>query len=140
MGRRRKVKFGEFVGRVQSRARLASEGEALKATRATLEVLGQRLAGGEPGNLGAQLPEEIARFLQGDGGAGERFDLDEFFRRVSEREGVDLPVAVHHARAVIAVLQEAVSGGEIEDVRSQLPADYDPLFEAGSEGEMTRNR
>lgn len=134
------MQFDEFVGRVQHRARLASEGEALKATRATLEVLGQRLAGGEPGNLGAQLPEEIARFLRGDGGRGERFDLDEFFQRVSEREGVDLPVAVHHARAVVSVLQEAVSRGEIEDVRSQLLDDYMPLFEAGSEGEMSRTR
>lgn len=132
------MQFHEFVGRVQHRARLASEGEALRATRATLEVLGQRLAGGEPSNLAAQLPEEIGRFLHGDGGAGERFDLDESFRRVGEREGVDLPVAAFHARAVIEVLQEAVSGGEIEDVRAQLPADYDPLFEAGAEGEMRR--
>lgn len=133
------MKFSEFIGQVQSRGRMASEDEALKATRATLEVLGQRLAGGEPRNLAAQLPEEIARFLGGDGGAGERFDLDEFFRRVSEREGVDLPVSVHHARAVISVLQEAVSRGEIEDVRTQLPEEFTPLFEAGSEGEMTRN-
>lgn len=47
---------------------------------------------------------------------------------------------VHHTRAVIAVLQDAVSRGEIEDVRSQLPEESEPLFEAGSEGEMSRNR
>lgn len=134
------MNFDEFIGRVQSRGRMASEGEALKATRATLEVLGQRLAGGEPSNLAAQLPEEIGRFLHADGGTGERFDLDEFFRRVSEREGVDLPVSVHHARAVIAVLQEAVSAGEMRDVRAQLPTEFAPLFEAGSEGQMTRGR
>lgn len=134
------MNYSEFIGHVQNRGRMASEGEALTATRATLEVLGQRLAGGEPSNLGAQLPEEIARFLMVEGGAGERFDLDEFFRRVSEREGVDLPVSVHHARAVIAVLQDAVSRGEIDDVRAQLPEEFAPLFEAGGEGEMTRNR
>ncbi len=134
------MNYSEFIGHVQNRGRMASEGEALTATRATLEVLGQRLAGGEPSNLGAQLPEEIARFLMVEGGAGERFDLDEFFRRVGEREGVDLPVSVHHARAVIAVLQDAVSRGEIDDVRAQLPEEFTPLFEAGSEGEMTRNR
>jgi hypothetical protein len=49
-----------------------------------------------------------------------------------------LPDAVQHARAVIAVLQEAVSPGEIEDVRSQLPRDFDRLFKAGSEGAMPR--
>ncbi|HHX45155.1 MAG TPA: DUF2267 domain-containing protein [Chloroflexi bacterium] len=134
------MNFDEFIGQVQSRGRMASQDEALKATRATLGVLGQRLAGGEASDLAAQLPEEIARFLHSDGGTGERFDLDEFFRRVSEREGVDLPVSVHHARAVISVLQEAVSRGEMQDVRAQLPEDFAPLFEAGSEGEMTRNR
>jgi uncharacterized protein (DUF2267 family) len=39
---------------------------------------------------------------------------------------------------VIAVPQEAVSPGEIENVRSQLPRDFDRLFEAGSEGAMPR--
>lgn len=134
------MNYSEFIGQVQSRGRMASEGEALKATRVTLEVLGQRLAGGEPRNLAAQLPEEIGRFLHDDDDTGERFDLDEFFRRVSEREGVDLPVSVHHARAVISVLTEAVSRGEIDDVRAQLPEEFAPLFAAGSEGEMTGNR
>jgi len=45
---------------------------------------------------------------------------------------------VHHARAVISVLTEAVSNGEIDDLRSGLPEEYAPLFEAGSEGELTR--
>ncbi len=67
---------------------------------------------------------------------GERYTLDEFYRRVSDREGVDLPKAIFHARAVIEVLQEAISPGEIKDIRVQLPAEYDSLFEAGSQGEV----
>jgi uncharacterized protein (DUF2267 family) len=35
------------------------------------------------------------------------------------------------------VLQDAVTGGEIDDIRSQLPPEYGPLFEAGSQGEMS---
>jgi uncharacterized protein (DUF2267 family) len=31
----------------------------------------------------------------------------------------------------------ATTHGEIENVREQLPAEYDPLFEAGSQGEMS---
>ncbi|MEH2241168.1 hypothetical protein [Nostoc sp.] len=38
-------------------------------------------------------------------GSGERFSLDEFFGRVSQRESIDLPDAVHHARVVIEVLK-----------------------------------
>jgi uncharacterized protein (DUF2267 family) len=95
------MQFHDFIGHVQHRARLPEEGEALKVTRATLTTLGERLHGGEGGDLGAQLL-----------------------------------VAVHHARAVIDVLKDAVTEGEMGDVRAQLPEEYASLFEAGSEGEM----
>lgn len=131
------MKFDEFLGHVQHRARLASSGEALRATQAVLEVLAQRLAGGEAEDLAAQLPSEFKDYLR-QPNHGESFGLDEFFERVQAREGVDLPESVHHVRAVISVLKDAVSAGEIADVRAQLPSEYDPLFEAGSEGRMTQ--
>ena len=131
------MKHDEFIGQVQHRARLSSRGEAERATRATLETLAERLAGGEAKDLAAQLPQEIAEHLRREwSGIGERFSLEEFFRRVSLREGVDLPDAIFHARAVIEVLSEAVSIGEMDDVRAQLPAEFDRLFEAGSRGHM----
>ena len=129
------MQYDEFVGRVQNRARLAATGETVKAIHATLGTLGERLAGGEPDQLAAQLPQEIGAYLR-SALKGQSFSLDEFFNRVTEREGVDKPDAVYHARAVISVLKEAVSPGEIEDVLSQLPAEYDPLFESSYEGRM----
>jgi uncharacterized protein (DUF2267 family) len=131
------MKHDEFIGQVQHRARLSSRGAAERATRATLETLAERLAGGEAKDLAAQLPLEIAEHLRGQWSAlGERFSLDEFFRRVSLREGVDLSDAVFHAQAVIEVLNEAVSRGEMDDVRAQLPSEFDRLFESGSTGHM----
>jgi len=129
------MKYDEFIGHVQQRARLASRGEAERATAATLTTLGERLAGGEPLDLGSQLPRELQDNLVVGLGQREDFSLDEFFSRVSEREGTPLPDAVHHARAVVSVLMEAVSRGEVGDVLDQLPADWRPLFQ-GSEGEM----
>ena len=120
-----------FVQQVQHRARLASNGEAIAAIRSTLETLAERLAGGETEDLAAQLPQEIGYYLRSSDEKwdGERFDVAEFFRRVSERERAGLPDAVFHARAVMSVLDEAVSPGEMEDVRDQLPDDYSLLFE-----------
>ena len=129
--------YDDFIGEVQNRARLASREDALKATRATLSVLNKRLYGGESKDLTAQLPEELKHLIKVDTkGDQEKFDLDEFFDRVSEKEGVDKPKSVHHARAVIAVLNEAVTAGEMGDVRAQLPEGYTPLFDSGSEGNM----
>jgi uncharacterized protein (DUF2267 family) len=134
------MQHDQFLRQVQNRAHLSSRGDAEVATRATLETLAERLAGDEPLNAAAQLPKGIANYLQHEyAGMGARFSLDEFFQRVSQREGVELPNAVHHARVVIEVLREAISPGEVNDIRSQLPPDYDPLFEAGSQGQMRLN-
>jgi len=111
------MQYDEFVGHVQHRAHLASSGEAVSAIRATLETLAERLAGGAAENLAAQLPQEIAIYLQTvplgerDRQSGTRLSLDDFYGLVSIREGIDLPKSVHHARAVIEVLSEAVSPG-----------------------------
>jgi predicted phosphoribosyltransferase/uncharacterized protein (DUF2267 family) len=136
-GIRTTVKHDELIGQVQARARLPSRGDAERATRVVLETLGARLAGGQPENLAAQLPEEIGRHLTAHEPV-EKLSLDDFFAQVSEGLGADRPDAVHQARAVIAVVSDAVSAGEIEKVRQQLPGEYAPLFESGSEGEMQR--
>jgi uncharacterized protein (DUF2267 family) len=131
------LKYDEFIGQVRHRARLGSHAEAERATRATLETLAERLAGGEAHDLAAQLPAEIARYLElPDAGIGAKLTLDEFFALVSAREGVDLPDATFHARVVIGVLTEAVSVGEIKDVRVQLPAAFAQLFNVANEGDL----
>ena len=132
------MKYDAFIGEVENRARLPSRGDAVRAVQATLETLAERIRAGEASDLAAQLPPEIGTYLRG-AETTERFDVDEFFLRVAAKETADLPDAVHHARAVMDVLQEAVTTGEMEDVKAQLPDNYKPLFEAGSEGEMDVN-
>lgn len=131
---------GEFIGQVQHRARLGSRGEAERATRATLETLAERIADGAAQNLAAQLPNEIGEHLRRNAtqqaGAGEQFSLDDFFERVTEREGIDQSDSVFHARVVLEVTDEATTGGLMTKVREQFPAEFDRLFEAGSTGRM----
>ncbi len=133
------MKYDEFIKEVQTRGHMESHQEAEKATRATLQTLAERLAGGEPHNLASQLPPELAEHLRYEGEeTSNPFSLEEFFKRVNEKDGgVDQPRAVYHARVVMEVLQEAVTEGEMNDVRSQLPDEYAPLFDAGSQGEMS---
>ncbi len=50
------MEHDEFIGQAQHRARLASRGEAERATRATLETLAERISDGAAQNLAAQLP------------------------------------------------------------------------------------
>ena len=117
----------EFISAVQRSARIDTHYHADKAVRATLTVLGQRLST-EADDLAAQLPAELAGCL---GGAPEveRFDLEEFYRRVAEEEGTGCGPAEarQHARAVTAALREAV-GAEYRHVLDQLPHDYADLL------------
>jgi uncharacterized protein (DUF2267 family) len=48
--------------------------------------------------------------------------------RIGEEEGCEIEEAVEHAQAVIDVLCDAVSAGEIEDIRAQLPQEFAELF------------
>ncbi len=131
----------EFIGQVQARARLASRGEAERATRATLETLAERITDGAADNLAAQLPMEIGEHLRRrvtvGSPTGNPFGLDEFFDRVTERESVDAPAAAYHARVVLEVVNEATTGGLINKIREQLPDEFSPLFESGSTGSLT---
>jgi uncharacterized protein (DUF2267 family) len=121
------MKGDQFIAEVRNLADLANNEEAEKAVHATLETLRERLAGNEPSNLAAQLPQEIAPYVEGSGGQ-DSFGVDEFYSRVAQKEGVGQEEAAKHARAVATVLQTAVTGGEVDDVRSQLGNEYKELF------------
>lgn len=124
------MQFHEFLGRVQNRARLSSLGDAETATRATLTTLRERLAGGEPKDVASQLTDSIAQYLEAPGQEEpERFSLDEFYNRVSQRAGTGRSDATSQARAVMSVLDDAVSAGEVHDIQAQLPEEYEPLFQ-----------
>jgi uncharacterized protein (DUF2267 family) len=121
------VKAHEITSAVQQSARIDSHDHAEQAVRATLTVLGQRLST-EAKDLAAQLPPEFAQCLQ-DAGQAERFDLQEFYRRVTDEEGRGCTPeqARQHARAVTGALREAV-GAEYRHLLDQLPEDYADLM------------
>ena len=131
------MKYDEFISQVQHRAKLNSREDAVRASSATLETLGERLAGGEAKDLASQLPQELALYLErAHTGIQQSFSLDEFFWRVSQREGVDLTESTYHARVVIALLSEVVTLGVIENIKSQLPKDFAKLFDVENEGNL----
>lgn len=127
------MKYDQFIKHVQSVAQLDSREEAISATRATLEVIRERIVGDEGKDLASQLPKELGEFLRGrEGENGQHFGLEEFIKMVSEKENVEPTVAVIHVRAVFTVLQSAVSPGEFADLQANFSPDYAEIFPAGS--------
>ncbi|HAZ44275.1 MAG TPA: DUF2267 domain-containing protein [Cyanobacteria bacterium UBA11371] len=123
------MKRDEFLKHVQSVAQLDSREEAERATRATFEILAERIVGDEAKDLASQLPPELGQYLRGrEGENGQAFSLKEFYQRVADKEGVEPSVAAMHVRAVFTVLQQAVTPGEFADVRANFSPDYEELF------------
>ncbi|MGH3788959.1 MAG: DUF2267 domain-containing protein [Pseudonocardiaceae bacterium] len=119
----------EIVSAVAQSAGIGDHKLAERAVRATLMVLGSRLAGGQTSNLASQLPPALAEVMPAEE-PGERFDLAEFYREVAAAEGDRCPPerARQHARAVLAALKVALTGHEYDHMASQLPADYADLL------------
>jgi uncharacterized protein (DUF2267 family) len=98
-----------------------------RVERATLETLADRISGGEAQDLASQLPQPLKEPLQKPREEAERFDVDEFVRRVAERGHVDPEEARNGAAAVLVTVREAVTPGEFDDVLSQLPQEFREL-------------
>jgi len=122
------MKYNAFVTEVQQRLELATQGDAVRASRAVLTSLGERLQADEATDLASPLPMEIDRYLRA-ADSGPRFSFEEYLDRVGEREGVETRTALHHAQRVVELVSEVVPSGELKQVRAQLPADFDELFD-----------
>ena len=70
------------------------------------------------------MPDELAVPLARMGGDPEAYGLEEFYRRVAEKEGIDADEATKHVSAFMKVLGQAISDGDLQDVRSQLPWEF----------------
>ena len=122
----------EFLKKVQDRIGptqgSAATDEASLAISATLKTLGECIPGEE-----ARKPRRAA--TQADKGTtpadkrGGQGLLTRNLPAARQREGsnVDAGTATDHASAVMSVLGEAASGGELEAIRAQLPQEFDAL-------------
>ncbi len=122
------MRYEEFIERVQRRLGSAEADAAGRAPTATLGTLGECLSGEEADDLAAQLPKELKMPLTRQSEDARPLSLEQFFQRVSEREGVGIDVARNHAAAVMKVLGEAASQGELRDVSSQLSPEVASLL------------
>jgi uncharacterized protein (DUF2267 family) len=111
--------YEEFISIVKQWADLQDE-EAERAIRMVLQTLAERISTGEARDLVSQLPAELGPWLLTEHG-GQRFDVDEFLRRVAEREETDIATAERHVRAVLAALSGALDSDEFADLEAQLP-------------------
>ncbi|MEK7704526.1 MAG: DUF2267 domain-containing protein [Myxococcota bacterium] len=115
-----------MLQRIQERAALASVQDAERVTRAVLESLGARLLEIDAEVVARRLPPAWAAWLrrphEGD------FSLVELYRRVAERQGVEVREVIEHVAVVCQVVAESVDEVACKHLRMRLPEDFAALF------------
>jgi uncharacterized protein (DUF2267 family) len=121
------MRYDEFLKRVGERTGATSPDDAERTAVTVLQVLSERLAGGEPEDLLAQLPKELKERVR-PVPEPIPMDADEFIERVASDLGISPEEARERVRGVFDILQDAVTQGEFEDVLSQLDREYAELI------------
>lgn len=127
------MRYEEFIDRVMERSGLDSRDRAIEITRAALETLGERLDRTVRRGVASQLPDELKTHLlrRAD---GDQYQLQEFYQRVGARTDTKYHDAAERATAVLGVLREAVSPGQVQEMLDSLPDQYSRLFDGDVAG------
>ncbi len=120
------MRYEEFVKAVQGYSGIHDRYEVEMIIKATLQTLTERLTIEEAKHISSQLPFELKNYMNFN--PSEDFSVEEFYRRVAERESSDEKTAKIHSKAVLTVLDEAISSGEISHIKAQLPEEFLQIF------------
>jgi uncharacterized protein (DUF2267 family) len=107
--------------------------EAEPAAQAVLTTLFERISGGQADDVAQRLklPDGLVpSTLTLRNRPADRFGLDEFLRRVAERENVDEDLARAHTTTTLNALRLVVPRKEFADTVDQLPAEFEQLLSA----------
>jgi uncharacterized protein (DUF2267 family) len=114
------MSFRELIKRVQLNSGF-SDSESKEALELMVESLAERLTAGERKDFASQLPQELQTIaLTAPNDIAEYYDKD-ILKEFMEREGIEEARAKKQIMSAWNALKEAISEGEINDIRSQLP-------------------
>ncbi len=116
------MNFDEFTGEIQHRLEMPDTGRAVRAIRATLTTLGERIPEENAEDFAASLPMEIKWYMTGGVDEhGQRFGWQEFLDRVAERSEADHVDAAYNARVVMDLVHGEVPAADFRQLREMLP-------------------
>jgi uncharacterized protein (DUF2267 family) len=129
------MRYEGILTRVREMVGLRNDEEAERLVRAVLGTLGERVYRTEERHLAAQLPKELKnafyQYQQKERGRADlgNYPIEEFYNRVKARAKLrSFQETQRQTKIVMAVLKEAVSQGEIEDIEEEMPEEFRQLF------------
>lgn len=128
------IETKEWFREMQQELLYDDEEDAYQALKAVLHVLRDRLTAEQAANVAAQMPMVLAGvFYDGWSPAGKPEKIrsaEEFISRVSE----NLPQDKDHEadlviKAAFKTMEDRITEGELNKIRSNLPDDFEEFFE-----------
>lgn len=116
------MRYRELIKKVQDYSGLSFE-EAKEALQVMVEVLAVHLTERERKDFASQLPEELQNIALAVL-ATEENSTKPILPQIMELQQVDENRAKHQIKAAWRALKNAISRGEIEDIKAQLPNDF----------------
>lgn len=118
----------EFLAKVRELGQYPDRAETERITGVVLGLLGARLTRGESEDLDSQLPAEMKGLVLEDPQSLGSAGVEEFVALAAERLATSKDTARSDVSAVLTTLAESISGGQLNQVLSQLPSGYAALF------------
>ncbi|MBB6121328.1 DUF2267 domain-containing protein [Nocardiopsis algeriensis] len=123
------MKYDEFLKDVQELGQYADRDTADQVSRAVLATLTPRMTPENAEHLAAQLPEPLSDAVrESEIEEPESFGVEEYLRRVAAATESRPTTAELDASSVLTAVAHRISGGELNNVLSQLPSGYATLF------------
>ncbi|MGW9210510.1 DUF2267 domain-containing protein [Embleya sp. NPDC055664] len=123
------MRHEKFLDHVKERGEYDTVGEAERAARVVLALLGAHLVGEVRARLAARLPDEFALILLNPLQSAEPLPTERFVRATAAWiEGATEQTATWDVSAVLSTVADAAGDDLMEQILLQLPAGYDLLF------------
>ena len=126
-------KTGQWLSEIQRELDMDNEQVAYKLMRGTLQAIRDQLPTHEAVQFCAQMPTLIRGIYMEGWKPTDRpvhvRNVQEFYRSVQKHMGVDLSDIEHGVRAVIKVIDQHISAGEVSNIKENLPRNLLALWE-----------
>ena len=123
----RAMQYQDFIEGVRKSGNFHSLEEAEVAVEAVLSTLAERLHSTVTDKFQSQLPNQLKKYLSVSSD-NIKFSLEEYYKRVGARANVRYSQAVRLSRAVMNMVNSAITTGLKDEILNDLPAEFAELF------------
>lgn len=121
------MQYQDFIEGVRKSGNFSSVEEAEIAVEASLSTLAERLHTTVIDKFQSQLPNQLKKYLAVSSDSIQ-FSLEEYYNRVGARANVRYSQAVRWSRAVMGMVNRAITTGLKNEILDDLPAEFVELF------------